>query len=158
MPIKKGDILKKFEKMLLAIDKSELNCHGSKGSWLYLASKKDTKKRLFRLPREHYYFVSLDDQRMPCEIGVVKKLSEPITALELAAKDYESRNMDPVSLNDEVIKEYEQFLEKVNAQPEHTPMAATWLEKPLSNTRQLRVHKVFFTGLTTEEKKELFEK
>lgn len=154
----KGDILKKFEKMLMAIDEPELNCYGSKGSWLYLAGKKDTKKGLFRLPREHYYFISLDEQRLPSEIGVVKKWPEPITAQELAIKDYESKNMSFLSLDDEVIKEYERFLEKVNAQPEHTPMALTWLGKPLSNTRQLRFHKVFFTGLTPEEKKELFEK
>lgn len=145
--------MKKFEKMLLAIEEPDFNCYSLKGSWLYLAGKKDTKKGLFRLPRDHYYFISLDEQRMPSEIGVVKKLPEPITALELAIKDYKHRNMSLLSLDDEVIKEYEQFLEKVNAQPEHTPMAATWLEKPLSNTRQLRVHKVFFYRPYTRREK-----
>lgn len=57
--------------------------------------------------------------------------------------DYESRKLSTSTLNDEIIKEYEWFLEKVNAQPEHMPMAATWLERPLSNTKELRVHKVF---------------
>ena len=49
-------------------------------------------------------------------------------------------------------------LEKVNAQPEHTPMAVTWLEKAFpKKEKELRVHKKFFTGLSKEEKKELFE-
>lgn len=150
--------MKKFEKMLMAIHEPEFKCYGPKGSWLYLAGKKDTKKGLFRLSKDRYYFVSLDEQRLPSEIGVVKKLAEPITALELAKMDYESRKLSTSTLNGEIIKEYEWFLEKVNAQPEHLPMAATWLERPLSNTKELRVHKVFFTGLTKEEKKELFEK
>lgn len=142
----------------MAIYEPEFKCYGNKGSWLYLAGKKDTKKGLFRLSKDHSYFVSLDEQRLPSEIGVVKKLAEPITALELAKMDYESRKLSTLTLNREIIKEYEWFLEKVNAQPEHMPMAATWLERPLSNTKELRVHKVFFTGLTKEEKKELFEK
>ena len=150
--------MKKFEKMLMAIYEPEFTCHGPKGSWLYLAGKKDTKKGLFRLSKDHFYFVSVDEQRLPSEIGVVKRLSEPITALELAKKDYESKKLSTSTLNDEMIKEYEWFLEKVNGHPEHMPMAATWLERPLSNTKELRVHKVFFTGLTKEEKKEIFEK
>lgn len=70
--------MKKFEKMLLAIEEPDLNCYSLKGSWLYLAGKKDTKKGLFRLPRDHYYFISLDEQRMPSEIGVVKNYQSPL--------------------------------------------------------------------------------
>lgn len=150
--------MKKFEKMLMAIHEPEFKCHGPKGSWLYLAGKKDTKKGLFRLPKDHFYFVSIDEQRLPSEIGVVKRLAEPITALELAKKDYESKKLSTSTLNEEIIKEYEWFLEKVNGQSEHVPMAATWLEKRLSNTKELRIHKVFFTGLTKEERNETFEK
>jgi hypothetical protein len=65
---------------------------------------------------------------------------------------------DLTLLTDETIKEYEWFLEKVNAQPEHTPMAVTWLEKTFpKKEKELRVHQKFFTGLSKEEKKELFE-
>lgn len=37
-------------------------------------------------------------------------------------------------------------------------MAVTWFEKTLpKKEKELRVHKKFFTGLSKEEKKELFE-
>ena len=95
---------------------------------------------------------------MPSEIGVVKKINGQITAKELAELDYKSRKIDLSRLTDEKVKEYEWFLEKVNAQPEHTPMAVTWLEKTFpKKERELRVHKKFFTGLSKEEKKDLFE-
>lgn len=149
--------MRKFEKMLIAIHNEEFNCYAQKGSWLYIANTKDTKKGLFRLPHYLYFFVSLDKQRLPSEFGVVKVLNEPITALDLATRDYESRKLDTSTLNEGKIKEYENFLEKINAQPENLPMAVTWLEKPISNTKELRLHKKFFTGLTAEEKKELFE-
>lgn len=149
--------MKKYDKMLIAIHNKDFNCYAPKGSWLYIASSKDTKKGLFRLPHYLYYFVSLDQHRLPSEFGVVKVLAEPISALDLATKDYESRKLDPSTLNEEKISEYEKFLEKINSQPEHLPMAVTWLEKSIPKTKELRIHKKFFTGLTAEEKKELFE-
>ncbi|MGN7395752.1 hypothetical protein [Peribacillus frigoritolerans] len=150
--------MKKYEKMLIAIKDANLNCFANKGDWLYIANNKDTKKGLFRLPNYIYYFVSINDERMPCEIGVVKKINGLITAKELAELDYKSRKRDISLLTDETVKEYEWFLEKVNAQPEHTPMAVTWFEKVLpKKEKELRVHKKFFTGLSKEEKKELFE-
>jgi len=150
--------MKRYEKMLVAINNKEFNCFSDKGDWLYIASKKDTKKRLFRLPSYLYYFVSLNPERMPSEIGVVKKIIGEITARELAELDYTSRKEDISLLNEDAFKEYEWFLEKVNAQPEHTPMAVTWFEKTLpKKEKELRVHKKFFTGLTKDEKKELFE-
>lgn len=95
---------------------------------------------------------------MPSEIGVVKNINGQITAKGLAELDFKSRRKDLKLLTDEVIKEYEWFLEKVNAQPEHTPMAVTWLEKLFpKKEKELRVHKKFFTGLSKEEKKELFK-
>ncbi|MGB5945104.1 hypothetical protein [Paenisporosarcina sp.] len=144
--------------MLVAINNKEFNCFSDKGDWLYIASKKDTKKRLFRSPSYLYYFVSLNPERMPSEIGVVKKIIGEITARELAELDYTSRKEDISLLNEDAFKEYEWFLEKVNAQPEHTPMAVTWFEKTLpKKEKELRVHKKFFTGLTKDEKKEVFE-
>jgi len=150
--------MKKYEKMLVAIKNEDLNCFAEKGDWLYIASKKDTKKRLFRLPRYIYFFVSLNQERMPSEIGVVKKINGNITARELAELDYGTRNEDISLLKDDTVKEYEWFLEKVNSQPEHTPMAVTWFEKILpKKEKELRVHKKFFTGLTNKERKALFE-
>lgn len=150
--------MKRYEKMLVAINNEEFNCFSDKGDWLYIASKKDTKKRLFRLPSYLYYFVSLNPKRMPSEIGVVKKITGGIMARELAELDYTSRKEDISLLNEDAVKEYEWFLEKVNTQPEHTPMAVTWFEKTLpKKEKELRVHKIFFTGLTKDEKKELFE-
>lgn len=150
--------MKRYEKMLVAINNKEFNCFSDKGDWLYIASKKDTKKKLFRLPSYLYYFVSLNPERMPSEIGVVKKITGEITARELAELDYTSRKEDISLLNEDAVKEYEWFLEKVNAQPEHTTMAVTWFEKTLpKKEKELRLHKKFFTGLTKDEKKEVFK-
>lgn len=149
--------MKKYEKMLTGINEEELNCFANKGDWLYIAHKKDTKKGLFRLPNYIYFFVSLNDNRMPSEIGVVKKLDECISARDLAELDFKSRKKDISLISNEVIAEYEWFLEKVNAQPEHTPMAVTWFERVFpKKEKELRVHKKFFTGLSKVEKKELF--
>ncbi|GGI11623.1 hypothetical protein [Gottfriedia solisilvae] len=57
--------------MLLAINEEALNCFANKGEWLYISSKKDTKKGLFRLPSSFHYFISLNEE--PSKIGVVKK-------------------------------------------------------------------------------------
>ena len=58
--------------MLNAIKDADFNCFANKGDWLYIANNKDTKKGLFRLPN-YIFFVSINDERMPSEIGVVKK-------------------------------------------------------------------------------------
>ncbi|SER97489.1 hypothetical protein [Psychrobacillus sp. OK032] len=150
--------MKKYEKMLIAFNDEEFNCFALKGSWLYIANKKDTKKGLFRLRNDLYYFVSIDNQRLPSEFGVVKKLDVPISAMELAELDYVSRKKDTSLLTADVVKEYEWFLDKVNSQPENTPMAVTWLERVFPKKEKvLRVHKIFFSELTKEEKQELFE-
>lgn len=149
--------MKKYEKMLIAIKDADFNCFANKGDWLYIANNKDTKKGLFRLPNYIYYFVSIDDERMPSEIGVVKKLmviSLQKNLLNLIIK-VEKRYFASDWWNCERIW---MVLEKVNAQPEHTPMAVTCFEKVLpKNEKELRVHKKFFTGLSKEEKKELLE-
>lgn len=150
--------MKKYEKMLIAFQDKEFNCYASKGIWLYIANKQDTKKGLFRLPNYLHFFVSLDEHRMPSEIGVVKKLEIPVTAKELAELDYRSRKKDISLLTEELLKEYEWFLDKVNSLPEHTPMAVTWFERIFpKKEKELRLHKKFFSGLSKEEKKELFE-
>lgn len=117
--------MKTYDKMLIAIHEPDWNCYAEKVVWLYVAQPTDTKKRLFRLPNYIYYFVSLDEKRMPSEYGVVKTISPAITARELAEADYVSRGIDTSSLTEELIEEYEQFLNTINAQPEHTPMAVT---------------------------------
>ncbi len=151
-------IMKKYEKMLVGFNNKDLNCYASRGDWLYLANKKDTKKGLFRLPNYLYFFVSLNSKRMPSEFGVVKTIEGYVTAEDIAKLDYESRKIDVSLINEEILKEYEEFLEKINAQPEHTPIGATWLETILpEKTRKLRVHKKFFTGMSKEEKKSVFE-
>jgi hypothetical protein len=42
--------MKKYEKMLIAINDVDFNCYSKKGDWLYIANNKDTRKGLFRLP------------------------------------------------------------------------------------------------------------
>lgn len=151
--------MKKYDKMLIAINEKDLNCFADEGDWLFIANKKDTKKKLFRLANYLHYFVSIDDKRMPSELGVVRKINPAITARELAEMDYHSCKKDKNTLTEEIIKEYENFLEKINLQPVNTPMCVTWLEKtfPLKE-KVLRVHKKFFSGWTKEEKAEVFEK
>ena len=150
--------MKKYEKMLVGFNNKDLNCYSNQGDWLYLANKKDTKKGLFRLPNYLYFFVSLNNERMPSEFGVVKKIEGYVTAEDLARLDYESRKKDVSLIDEEILRQYEEFLQKVNAQPEHTPMGATWLEQILpKKTRKLRVHKKFFTGMSKDEKKSIFE-
>lgn len=144
--------------MLVGLNNKDLNCYVNQGDWLYIANKKDTKKGLFRLPNYLYFFVALNSERMPSEIGVVKKIEGYVTAEDLARLDYESRKKDVSLINEEILKEYEEFLQKINAKPEHTPMAVTWLEKIMpKKTRELRVHKKFFSGMSNEEKKSIFE-
>jgi hypothetical protein len=150
--------MKKYEKMLVGFNNKDLNCYSNQGDWLYLANKKDTKKGRFRLPNYLYFFVSLNNERMPSEFGVVKKIGGYITAEDLARLDYESRKKDVSLIDEEILRQYEEFLQKVNVQPEHTPMGATWLETILpKKTRKLRVHKKFFTGMSKDEKKSIFE-
>lgn len=140
------------------MNNEDFNCYSNKGDWLYIANRKDTKKGLFRLPNYLHYFVSLNDQRLPSEIGVVKTINGQITAKDLAELDFKSRDKDLKLITDETIGEYEWFLEKVNAQPDHTPMAVTWFERVFpKKEKELRIHKKFFTGLTKEERKEIFE-
>ncbi|MBU8589151.1 hypothetical protein KM925_24980 [Priestia megaterium] len=150
--------MRKYGKMLVGFNNKDLNCYSNQGDWLYLANKKDTKKGLFRLPNYLYFFVSLNNERMPSEFGVVKEIGGYVTAEDLARLDYESRKKDVSLIDEEILRQYEEFLQKVNAQPEHTPMGATWLEQILpKKTRKLRVHKKFFTGMSKDEKKSIFE-
>ncbi|MFC7373061.1 hypothetical protein ACFQPF_15580 [Fictibacillus iocasae] len=150
--------MKQYSKMLLAMGDADFNDYADKGDWLYIATSKDTKKGRFRLPHYIHYFVALTEKRMPSEIGIVKQLKKPITAMVLAELDYRSRNKNLSLLTDDQLAEYEWFLEKVNAQPEHTPMAVTWQEKVFpKKEKKLNVHKKFFTGLLKEEKQQLFQ-
>ncbi|MGH2317791.1 hypothetical protein ACRC6Q_08475 [Planococcus sp. SE5232] len=149
--------MKKYKKMLLAISQPELNCYGPKNEFLFIADDKDKKKGLSKLRSDSHYFVTLNHNRQPSEFGVVKELDSPITAKELAEKDYNSRGLDLQGLNEEIIKEYEEFLSSINSQPAGTPMAVTWAEKVFPKPHKyLRVHKVFFRDLTSEEKEEIF--
>ncbi|CAH0344624.1 hypothetical protein [Bacillus sp. CECT 9360] len=147
--------MNKYTKMLVGIGDASLKCYADKGDYLYLAGANDKMKG--RLPKEHHFFVSVTGKRIPSRYGVVKTLKEPITAKQLALLDAASLHS---SLKDEEmdLTPYEEFLIKVNSFPEHIPLATTWIEKGiLKKTRELRVHKVFFTGMTKEEKKEIFE-
>lgn len=149
--------MKKYEKMLLAIHEPELNCFSNKGDWLYIADKRDTKKGFFRLANYHYYFVSIKEGRTPSQFGVVKKIEQPITALELAELDFASRKRDITLITEIEMQQYEKFLEAVNKLPEHTPMAVTWLEKIFpKKSKELKVHKAFFSCTTKEERDEIF--
>ena len=144
--------------MLVALNYEEINCFANQGDWLYIADKKDTKKGLFRLPNYKHFFVAINNERMPSEIGVVKRIEGYITAAVLANLDYKSRNKDISLIDENILSDYESFLEKINAHPEHTPMVVTWHEKILTKKeKKLRVHKIFFTDLSKEEKAELFE-
>lgn len=149
--------MKRYNKVLVAFNDTELNCFAEQGEWLTIADKKDTKKGLFRLPHYKYFFVSLTNNRTPSEYGVVKKLDYFITAEQMAEIDYQTQNKDIKLIDQSVIQYYEWLLDMVNNQPAHTPMAVTWKEKILpKKEKELKVHRVFFTGMSKEEKKQLF--
>ena len=155
----KGDNsqMKRYKKVLVAFKDEELNCFAERGEWLIVADKKDTKKGLFRLPHYKYFFVFLTSNRAPSEYGVVKQLDHYITAKQMAELDFQSQNKEIKLIDQSVIQYYERFLDMINNQPAHTPMAVTWKEKILPiKEKELKVHKVFFTGMSKEEKEQLF--
>lgn len=55
------------------------------------------------------FFVALNNQRMPSEIGVVKRINGYITAFQLATLDYQSRNKDVSLIDENILNEYEYF-------------------------------------------------
>lgn len=86
----------------------------------------------------------------------MKKLKDPISALDLALLSMKSQEGDIKNIDDKTLEAFNNYLIKINSQPLDTPMATTWLIKSLTNTKILRVHKVFFTGFSEEAKKEYF--
>lgn len=145
-----------YGKMLIGIGDSKLKCFADQGDYLFLANSED--KMRGRLPKEHHFFVSLtEEKRLPSRYGVVKRIEVPISAIDLAILDFKSMGKE-IDIEQIDLEPYENFLKKINTFPEHTPIGATWLEKGiLKKSKELRVHKVFFTNLTKEEKNEIFE-
>jgi hypothetical protein len=140
--------------MLIAFNDEGLDCFATQGDWLYVANKKDTKKGLFKLRSYLHYFVSIDAKRMPSAYGVVKKIDGYITAEELAKLDYSSRK-DKNKVSD--LSEYEWFLESISKFPENTPIGISWFEKRIPKPeKHLKIHKKFFTGMSSEEKNKIF--
>lgn len=147
----------RYNKILVGIGEDGLKCYASRGDLLYLANSSDKIKG--SLPKDHHYFVSLTNSRIPSRFGVVKELKEPITTKDLAILNLKSLGILNESFIETIeLEPYERFLAKVNSFPVNTPLATTWLEKGILNkTRELRVHKVFLNGLTNEDKEELLE-
>ncbi|MFB7642221.1 hypothetical protein [Peribacillus butanolivorans] len=145
--------MKKYDKVIVGIEKNDIQCYAKRGDILVLASSDDKMKG--RLPKEHYFFVSVED-RKPSRYGVIKKATNSLTALDLAKLDYQSRGKDIEDINDEILKEYEDYLDKISKFELDTPMATTWLIKKLSQEKVLRVHKILFTNFSDRAKKEYF--
>lgn len=149
--------MKEYEKILVAPHAEEFNCFADKGSLLFIADKKDNKKGLFRLPKDIHYFVTIDNKKMPSEIGIVKKRDKPITATDFAELIYKERSMDTKNIEQDFIDQCSWFLEKVNSHAENTVLGTSWFEKIIpKKTKELRIYKVFFRALSKEEKESIF--
>lgn len=142
-----------FHKAIVGIGKPDIQSYAKRGDILISAGPEDKMKG--RLLKDHHFFVSVSD-RQPSRYGVVKKLKEPISALDLALLSMKSQEGDIKNIDDKTLEAFNNYLIKINSQPLDTPMATTWLIKSLTNTKILRVHKVFFTGFSEEAKKEYF--
>ncbi|KQL39172.1 hypothetical protein AN960_09320 [Bacillus sp. FJAT-25509] len=145
--------MKKYDKLIVGIDKNDIQCYAKKWDILVLAGSNDKMKG--RLPKEHHFFVSVVD-RKPSRYGVIKKIPNPLTALDLAKLDYQSRGENIVTISNEILMEYEDYLEKISRFEINTPIATTWLIKKLSQEKVLRIHKILFTNFSDGAKKEYF--
>ncbi|WDF02378.1 hypothetical protein [Shouchella hunanensis] len=152
--------MRTYIKMLIGFYNDELNSYANKGDWLYCAQKTDSKKGLKRMPKGYHFFVSLNEERTPSEIGVVKRLSTPITAKELAILDYKSRGKSVEDIPGSELLQYDKFLRTINSYFEHTPVAVDWsdqLTNDMKKEKYLWIHKVLFRDWSKEKKKEVFE-
>jgi len=118
--------MKKYDKVIVGIEKSDIQCYAKKWDLLVLANSNDKMKG--RLPKEHHFFVSVTD-RKPSRYGVVKNITTPLTAQDLAKLDYQSRGEKIDTISEEIIKGYEDYLEKISKFELDTPMTTTWLIK-----------------------------
>jgi hypothetical protein len=139
--------------VIVGIGNRDIQCYANRGDILVPASPDDKMKG--RLPKEHHFFVSVED-RKPSRYGVIKRVTNSLTALDLVKLDYQSRGKDIEEINDEILKEYEDYLDKISKNELDTPMATTWLIKKLTQEKVLRVHKILFPNFSDSAKKENF--
>ncbi|GAF11236.1 hypothetical protein JCM19046_3037 [Bacillus sp. JCM 19046] len=92
-------------------------------------------------------------------MGVVKQISKPISAEELAILDYTSSGLPIDKLTQLAINEYETFLEKVNTIPEQTPVGVFLTDKLTNDMKKVEYLKLYtlpLKGWTEERKEALF--
>lgn len=146
--------MREFKKVIVGIGRDKIQSYAKRGDILIPASSTDKMKG--RLPKEHHFFVSIND-RMPSRYGVIKELKGTITPLDLAVLNAKSKGLKDDTFNEEELLEFERFLEKISKFPVNTPMGTTWLYKVITQVNELRVHKIFFTGITDEIKRDYFD-
>ena len=99
----------------------------------------------------------MNRERYPSEIGVVKTIDRYITVNEFAEIDLLSKGNCSDNFTEGDLNRYEWFLNKISTQPEFTPMAITYFERIFpKKEKELRLHKKFFSGLTREERENIF--
>ncbi len=120
----------KYTKILIAKKNKKNQCYCNDGDILYFASNSDRFKG--KLSKNRHFFVSLND-RLPSLYGWVIESEQEYTALDLARKDYISKNnKEPDSdgfISETELKEYNNFLKKLNKMKPDSVMAIDWKEK-----------------------------
>ncbi|QPC47636.1 hypothetical protein [Mangrovibacillus cuniculi] len=145
--------MKKYNKVIVGIEKEDIQCFAKRGDILVQASNTDKMKG--RLPKEHHFFVSIVN-RKPSRYGVVKEVENSLTALDLAKLDYQSRGLNEEEINSEIVNVYEEYLAKISTFTIDVPVATTWLYKKIPKEKILRVHKIFFTNFSDRAKNDYF--
>ena len=140
--------MNKYNKILVGKKSEKNKCFANDGDILFIASNTDKFKG--RLPKNGHFFISLND-RQPSLYGWVKESDIQYTPLDIAKMDYKSRykkDPDDEFITDEELKEYEDFLKKINNMKVNTAMAVDWTEQLNMDTYQkeksLWLHKVKF--------------
>ncbi|MBM7837088.1 hypothetical protein JOC54_000319 [Alkalihalobacillus xiaoxiensis] len=148
--------MKTYSKMVVGFHSEKFNSYGAVDEWLYYAQRKESKVGLQPMPSDTHFFIALNEQRTRSEMGVVKQISKPISAEELAILDYTSRGVPIDKLTQLAITEYETFLEKVNTIPEQTPVGVFLTDKLTNDMKKVEYLKLYTLPLKrwTEERKE----
>lgn len=145
----------RYGKILIGISSPELRCFANEGDILFLPDKGDTTKKLYRPRAGTSYFVSLNNERNPSAIGVVKKIKDGVTSEELMSLGCGSS--DIISSSQEGLERYEEFLKRINTFDEDQPVALYLQDKFGSKEKTLVIRKAIVRGYDGIDLNSLFQ-
>ncbi|MBC1227609.1 hypothetical protein [Listeria booriae] len=136
--------MERYDKILIGIFSPELRCFASEGDILFLPDKGDTTKKLYRPRAGTSYFVSLNNERNPSAIGVVKKIKDGVTSEELMSLGCGSSDSNSSSPED--LERYEEFLKRINTFDAGQPVALYLQDKFGSKEKEMVIRKAIVRG------------